>query len=144
MSIAKVITEKKKLWTCPKCKRQFQRHGQLHSCRPYPLSKHFERRPIGKLLYDTLKQAIKNDIGPFKVESLQCCIHFVHTTTFAAVKIFNDKIRVDFCLSYKIKSNRITHFTPMSANRYLYCVDVLNEDEIDKGLLTWIHEALDK
>lgn len=95
-------------------------------------------------MYDKLRTAIKNELGTFKVESLECCIHFVRTFTFAAVKIVRDKIRVDFSLSRKIKNNRISHVIPMSAHRQLYCVEVLKAEDIDKELLEWIREAHDK
>jgi len=144
MFTAKTKIEKKKLWTCPKCKRKFERQGQSHSCRPYPLAFHFERRPKGKILYEELKQAMNRQLGNFKVESLECCIHFVSTFTFAAVKIFKDKIRVDFSLSREIKNNRITYVTPMSAHRFLYCVDVMKEEDIDHELMDWIREAHNK
>lgn len=134
----------KKLWTCPRCKRKFERRGQPHSCRPFPLAQHFRNKPEGRLLYQKLKQAIKEDVGPFKVESLECCIHFVGTFTFAAVKIFRDKISVDFSLSRKIQSDRIRKVVPMSTHRYLYVVDVMSEEDIDASLLAWIHEAYDK
>jgi len=88
--------------------------------------------------------AIKKELGSFKVESLQCCIHFVSTFTFASVKIFKNKIRVDFSLDQLIKNDRITHVTQMSAHRWLYCVDVMNEADIDKELLKWIQLAHDK
>lgn len=144
MFTAKAKIEKKKLWTCPKCKRKFERHGQSHSCRAFPLAQHFERKPGGKLLYGKLKQAIKNEVGPYKVESLECCIHFVSTFTFVAVKILKDKIKVGFSLSRRIQNNRITAFAPMSARRYQYYIDVMREDDIDRELMEWIHEAYDK
>jgi hypothetical protein len=75
---------------------------------------------------------------------LECCIHCVSTFTFAAVKIFKKKIRVDFSLSRKIKNKRFIQFTPMSAHRYLYCVDVMSEEDIDAELIEWIEEAHDK
>jgi hypothetical protein len=134
----------KKLWTCPKCKRKFERRGQPHSCRPFPLTQHFRNKPGGKLLYQKLKQAIREELGSFKVESLECCIHFVSTFTFAAVKIFRDKISVDFSLSRKIQNGRIRKVVPMSTHRYLYLVDVMREEDIDQALLAWIHEAHDK
>jgi Domain of unknown function (DUF5655) len=144
MCTVKTISEKKKLWTCPRCKRSFERQGQTHSCRAYPLAQHFEHKPLGKIIYTQLKSAVKREIGNFKVESLECCIHFVSTFTFAAVKIFREKIRVDFSLSRKIKNNRISQSSPMSAHRYLYCVVVQHEEDIDDELLEWIHEAHDK
>jgi len=133
-----------KLWTCPKCGRQFERRGQFHSCRPFPLALHFEGRPAGKSLYDQFKKAIKKNTGTFKIESLQCCIHFVSTFTFAAVKIFKNKIKVDFSLDRKIRSNRINRFVQMSAHRYLFAMSIMKEEEIDTELIQWIQEARDK
>jgi Domain of unknown function (DUF5655) len=133
----------KKLWRCPNCGREFERQNQSHSCKLYLLAQHFEGKPMGKALYQKLKQAMKNEMGNFKVESLECCIHFVSTFTFAAVKIFNNKIQVEFSLTHEIESKRIKRIVKMSAHRYLYHVDVFSVDEIDRELLQWIHEAHD-
>jgi hypothetical protein len=108
------------------------------------LEKHFEHKPVGRLLYEVLRKAVKRRVGAFKIESLECCIHFVSTFTFAAVKIYKDKIWVDFSLSRKIKSKRIIQSVQMSANRHLYAVDITNEDDIDEELMEWIQEAHDK
>jgi len=134
----------KKLWTCPKCGRQFERRGQSHSCRSYPLEKHFERKTKGRLLFNKLKKELRGQLGPFKIESLECCIHFVGTCTFAAVKIFRDRIRVDFSLSRKIENKRIGRFVQLSAHRYLFDVDIGCEEEIDEELMNWIREAYGK
>lgn len=130
-----------KLWTCPNCGRQFERQGQSHSCRPYALEKHFERKPAGKALYEKLKQAIEERLGAFKIESLECCIHFVSTSTFVAVKILKDKIRVDFSLNRRIENRRFHQTVQMSAHRFLYVVDIMTADEIDEALMQWIEEA---
>jgi hypothetical protein len=137
----KTNTEIKELWTCPTCNRQFERQGQSHSCKPYPLEMHFEKKPAGKILYEKFRRTVKKKVGSFKIESLECCIHFVSTSTFAAVKILRDKIRVDFSLSHKIKSKRIVQNMQLSANRYLYYVDIYSEDEIDEEFIEWIAEA---
>jgi hypothetical protein len=134
----------KKMWSCPKCGRQFKRRGQTHSCRQFSIKQHFESKPEGKLLYENFKRAVKKRVGAFKIESLECCIHFVSTFTFAAVKIFKDKIRVDFSLGRKINNKRINQFQQLSANRYLYFIDIGIADEIDEELIEWIQEAQDK
>lgn len=136
--------EKSKLWTCPKCNRKFQRKGQPHSCRAFPLLQHFKNKPEGKHLYQKLRQATRKEVGPFRVESLECCIHFASAFTFTAVKVFKNKIRVDFSLDRKIKNKRFTQFTPMSVHRYLYGVDVTRETDIDAELIEWIKEANNK
>ncbi|MDP4284304.1 MAG: DUF5655 domain-containing protein [Bacteroidota bacterium] len=140
----KTTPEITKLWTCPKCGRQFERQGQVHSCRPFPLEQHFEGKPDGKKLYEIFKRAVKTQLGAFKIESLECCIHFVSKFTFAAVKILKDKIRVDFSLSRKIRDKRISNVVQMSAHRFLYVIDILNADDIDEALIEWIKEAHEK
>lgn len=133
-----------KLWTCPKCGRQFERQGQSHSCKSFPLEKHFANKTRGKYLYEKFLRSLKMRVGSCKIESLECCIHLVSTFTFAAVKIFRDKIRVDFSLSRKLKNKRVIDTVQMSAHRYLYVIDIMNEDEIDEELMIWIREAHDK
>ena len=140
----KTKAEIKLSWTCPKCGRRFERKGQAHSCRSYPIEKQFEGKWESKLLYEKLKQAVKQHIGSFKTESLECCIHFVSTFTFAAVKIFKNKIRVDFSLNRKLRNKRIERYVQMSANRYLYLVNILADEQIDAELMEWIQEAHDK
>lgn len=96
------------------------------------------------MLYKELARAVKLQLGNFKTESLECCIHFVTSFTFAAVKISKHKIIVDFSLLRKIKSKRIKQAVQISANRYLYYADVNTADEIDSTLIAWLIEAANK
>jgi hypothetical protein len=134
----------KELWICPKCKRQFERKGQIHSCRSFPLYQHFERKPKGNLLYEKFKLEVQKRLGPIQVESLKCCIHLVGQFTFAAVKIFKDKIKIDFTLTRKIDHQRFVSGFQMSAHRYVYYIDIKQEEEIDQQLLDWVQEAYEK
>src|SRR5512136_1743666 len=97
-----------KLWICSTCKRKFEKKNQVHSCTIYPLDRHFKGKETMKPLYEKLKNEIKKDIGPFWVESLPCCIHFVTSPayTFAAVYALKDRIRIHFGLSHKLRSSR--------------------------------------
>ena len=140
----KTNSEILKLWECPKCGRQFERKDQPHSCKYFPIEQHFIKKEKGEKLYEKLKKTLQQQLGDFKIESLECCIHFVSTFTFAAVKIFKNKIRVDFSLNQDLKSKRIKKSIQMSANRYLYYIEIINEDEINDELMKWIQEAHDK
>ena len=130
-----------KKWTCPKCKRVFQKKNQGHSCTVYPVEKHLKNKDYAKKLYSELKKIIRKKIGNFKIESLPCCIHFVSSYTFAAVYALKNKIRIHFTLDYKLDSSRIDKFNQMSAKRYLYSIDIEKEDEIDKELISWLKKA---
>jgi hypothetical protein len=133
-----------KLWTCPKCGRQFAKSNQSHSCKIFPLEKHFEGKEMGHQLYTTLKKAVRKNIGPFKADSVECCIHLVKTSTFAAVKILRDKIRVDFTLTHKVKNKRLVPLEQMSAHRYLYYLDINSTEQIDEELTGWLKEAYEE
>ena len=140
----KIKSEIVQSWECPKCKRHFKRKGQMHSCKIFPIAQHFQKKEKGKELYDRLRWILKEKLGDFTIDSLECCIHFVNAFTFAAVKIFKDKIRVDFSLDEKVTSAKIKQSLQLSAHRYLYCIDIFNENEIDDELLQWITKAYKK
>jgi len=131
----------KQMWQCPKCKREFAKVRQTHSCTPFPLEKHFANKPFARELFDFLVSEINKKIGKIKIESLPCCIHFVSNYSFGAVWALKDKIRIDFRLDKLIKSKRFWNMIKMSANRYLYYVDIKDKKEIDKELLDWIKGA---
>ncbi|MFA6099057.1 MAG: DUF5655 domain-containing protein [Patescibacteria group bacterium] len=130
-----------KLWTCPKCHRQFIKKNQAHSCVSYPLAKHFQNKEYAKGLFTYLKKEISQKIGPIKIESLPCCIHFVSSYTFGACWALKDRIRIDFRTDYKIKTKKTHKMIQMSANRYLYYIDLKEKKEIDKELLGWMRQS---
>ena len=130
------------VWTCPKCGRIFEKKGQAHSCRKYPLKKHFKgKEEVAKPLFNDLKAKIKKRIGPIKVISLPCCIHLFGLFDFAAVFPLKDKIRIHFVLNRKLKSSLIHTSAKISSSRYKYSIYVGSKDEIDKELLKWLKEA---
>ena len=133
----------KKLWQCPKCKREFKNRNQSHSCKSITLDKHFENKPYARELFRYLKQEIENNIGPLKIETQPCCIHLVSNYTFGAVWALKDKIRIDFRTDFEINSKKTWKMIKMSSNRYLYYLDITDKKDIDKELLSWIKMAYD-
>jgi hypothetical protein len=130
------------MWKCPKCNREFLKINQSHSCVNYPLDKHFKgKEEIGKPLFYKLVERIEKDIGPLKIESLPCCIHLLSNYTFSGVWIGKDKIKIDFRLDKMIDDKRILKQLQMSPNRYLYYLEIKNEDEIDDKLIVWIRSS---
>ncbi len=135
--------EKQKInsWTCPQCGRMFKRMGQSHSCKTFPLEQHFIGKEKFRKLFDKLGKAITTRIGPFKIDSIECCIHLVHKSTFVAVKVMKNNLRIDFSLDYKPSNPRIGKTVKMSENRYLHYVDITMEDDINTDLLQWLKDA---
>jgi len=126
------------MWQCPKCKREFLKTNQSHSCVSFPLEKHFAGKERARELFEFLKSKIIKDIGPVKIESLPCCIHFVGSYTFGACWALKDVIRIDFRVDREIKTKREHKVNHMSKGRYLYYFDITDEKEIDPELLGWM------
>ncbi|MBL7159499.1 hypothetical protein ISS85_03415 [Candidatus Microgenomates bacterium] len=132
----------KKLWTCPKCQRKFAKTNQSHSCNAYPLKKHFEgKEQIVKQLYSEIIKKVKKEIGPFRFDSVSCCIRLVKNFAFAAVIPMKDKIRVGFTLKYLLKNSRVFKHAQISANRHNYRVEIKSKKEIDEELMNWLKQA---
>jgi len=130
------------MWTCPRCKREFLKTNQSHSCVIYPLDKHFEgKQDIAKPLFEELVKRIEKNIGKIKIESLPCCIHLVSDYTFGAVWALKDRIRIDFRVDHKLERSDIQKEVKMSENRYLYFFDVKDKKEIDEELLSLLRQS---
>jgi len=130
------------MWNCSKCNREFSRFNQQHSCVVYPIENHFkDKEAIAKPLFDELVSQIEKNIGSIKIESLPCCIHLVSNYTFGAVWAMKNKIRIDFRLDSKIDDPMIVRMEKMSANRYLYYLDIADKNDIDDKLIGWLKTA---
>lgn len=129
------------MWQCPKCKREFQKTNQSHSCISFPLAKHFEGKEKAKELFEFLKLQIEETVGPVKIESLPCCIHFVGSYSFGACWVMKDRIRIDFRLDHPIETKREHRTNQISSNRYMYYFDIFDKLEINQELLGWIKDS---
>ena len=129
------------MWQCPKCKREFSKKNQSHSCVVYPIEKHFQNKDYSKKLFKELVNQIEKNIGGVKIESLPCCIHLVSRYTFSGVWLLKDRVRLDFRVPYNIESKRIINKEELSINRKLYYLEIVEEKDIDDELLGWIRDS---
>lgn len=126
------------MWQCPKCGRKFAKRNQAHSHNVFPLAQHFESREKAKTLYRKLLSEMKK-IGPFRVDSVPCCIHFTSTFVFAGVYVLKDKLRGTFSLARRVEE--LGRGLRLSKNRYLYQVEILDGKRINRKLIGWLREA---
>lgn len=128
------------MWSCPKCNREFGKEKQTHSCKSYALEEHLKNKPVGKALFDEYIALVKEKVGPIKIESLPCCIHLVSDFTFGAVWVLKDKIKIDFRLRREVKIAG-AKIEKISANRYMYYIDIKDKKEITDELLALVKES---
>ncbi|MBU1149018.1 hypothetical protein KKI23_02910 [Patescibacteria group bacterium] len=131
-----------KNWQCPKCKREFAKKNQMHSCVVFPVQEHFiGKTEIARPLYNELLKKIRKEIGPIKIESLPCCIHLVSHYTFMCVYALKDRIRIHFAHDKKITSKRIDKAAQLPGSKYMSSLDIYSKKEINKELITWLKDS---
>src|SRR4030043_1753745 len=103
------------MWTCPNCKRIFEKTKQPHTCRQVALERHFKNKDKAKELFDCLVNQINGKIGKCRVISIPCCIHLFGNYDFLAALPKKDKLEIRFALDRKLDSPGLKQSVPMSA-----------------------------
>jgi hypothetical protein len=129
------------MWTCPKCKRVFDKANQPHSCKKVPPEKHFDNKEKSKELFNYLVEQIDTKIGKCKMVSLPCCIHLFGKYDFLAALPKKDRLEIRFELERKLASPRLKVAVPTSAKYYKNCIDITAIDDINEELLGWLTTA---
>jgi hypothetical protein len=128
-------------WRCPECGRTFPRRSQPHSCKRVPVEARFASKGTARSLFDALRAAVEERVGPCELVSLPCCIHLTSTDDFLAVLPKRDRLEVRFTLHRRIEASRITACTQTSHTAYKHSIDVTELEAIDDELLGWVDEA---
>lgn len=132
------------MWQCPKCSRTFKKNNQTHSCKIYTQEEHLKNKDDSiKELYFTLLSIIKEQIGDYKIDSIQCCIHLVFQSTFIAIKPQKSNLKIFFVSKEPIKSKRIIKQEKYSSNRTNNTLKISKIEDIDNELIDWFKEAYD-
>lgn len=129
------------MWTCPKCKRIFEKNDEVHSCNIVPLNKHFKNKIQAKKLFYALVAEVKKDIGTCRLLSLPCCVHLFGKYDFMAALPKKDSLEVRFALDRILDSPRLKQSVPLSSKYHKNCINITEEKEIDKELIAWINES---
>lgn len=132
------------MWKCLNCNREFSKIKQMHSCKIYPVSKHFENKEESKKLYKELLKVLKKELGPYKIESLPCCIHVVDKKTnytYTCVYAIKEGIKLHIGFKKVPNSNRVEKAAKIGVNKYKYRIFIKDKKEIDKELINWLKQA---
>lgn len=129
------------MWTCPKCRRIFEKDKQVHSCKQISLQQHFNKKQKAKEIFDFLVSKIEKEIGECRIISIPCCVHFFGKYDFLAALPKKEKLEIRFSLSRVLDSSRLIQSVPVSSKYYKNCIDLNNTTDVDKELMGWLKEA---
>jgi hypothetical protein len=125
------------MWTCPTCKRVFNKENQPHSCKIKPLSDHFKNKEKAKELFEYLFEYINTNVGKSKVISIPCCIHLFGKYDFMAVLPKKDKIEIRFALNKKIDNRLVKEQIPVSSKLFKICLEIYSKDDLDENIIDY-------
>jgi hypothetical protein len=121
--------EPKRLWTCPRCLRQFKNRNQAHSCGQFT---------VQQLLDDKPQEVVElYVVAPTKTRVL-----YKVRTVFASVAVSKNWLDVVFVLGRRLKHRRIKK----AQEEYpgiVHFLRIEKEEELDADLTSWLQEAYD-
>lgn len=108
---------------------------------PYTVVQHFEGRSQAiPAIYASLLNALRR-LGPVEEDPKKTSIHLNRRTAFAGVATRKDMLVLTIKAPSDIKSKRIDKHEQVSANRWHLEVRLVDPDEVDSELMTWLAAA---
>lgn len=135
-------TEPKRLWNCPRCRRQFKNRNQAHSCGQFTVEQLLDDKPQEIVeLYERLDGLIRG-CGQVVVVPTKTRVLFKLRTVFASVAVSKNWLDVVFVLGRRLKHRRIKK----AQEEYpgiVHFMRVEKEEDLDDALAGWLQEAYD-
>ena len=129
------------MWICPKCKRQFKKTKQPHTCKRVSVVEHFKNKEKAKKIFDYLVDRINNDIGKCKVISIPSCVHLFSNYDFLAAFPKKEGLEIRFLLNKKLNSPKLKHCVKVSSKVFKNVFYINSEKEIDNEFIDWVRES---
>jgi Domain of unknown function (DUF5655) len=132
----------KRLWTCPRCRRQFKNRSQTHSCGWFTVQQLLDGKPREIVeLYERLARLI-GGFGEVAVAPTKTRVLFKVRTVFATVAVSKTWLDVVFVLGRRLKHRRIKK----AQEEYpgiVHSLRIEKEEDLDADLTEWLQEAYD-
>lgn len=134
-------SQRKTLWRCPSCGRQFAKRSQWHSCRRLPIDHHFRGKdPQLRKTYEMLIAPLRR-LGPLRIDAVKSSINLVSRYHFGGISVRKDYLRLGFLSDRTIEDPRILGRERLGPHRLIHSVIVHSPDEVDDLLLSWLQRA---
>jgi hypothetical protein len=134
--------EPKRLWTCPRCRRQFKNRNQAHSCGQFTVQQLLDGKSQEIVeLYERLDRLIGR-CGEVVVVPTKTRVLYKVRTVFATVAVSKNWLDVVFVLGRRLKHRRIKK----AQEEYpgiVHFLRIENEADLDADLTDWLQEAYD-
>ncbi len=131
----------KRLWTCPKCGRQFAHAHQWHACTKLSLEAHLATKTSHAIdLYQRV-QSLLERCGEFRIHPQKTRIAFINTMSFAGVSMARRWVDVSFILPAPLADERIRRIDLYGPTSFGHRTRLHGPAEVDEQLAGWLCEA---
>ena len=127
------------MWQCQKCKRQFAKMSQWHSCVAATVGSHFKGKPKLKEAFDYLLRQLKK-AGNIRIDAVKSAINLGGRSHFGMAAVQKEAIRIGFVSPKPLKSSRLEGGQQLG-NIFLYHLKIRSKKDIDEELLGWLAAA---
>ncbi len=128
-------------WTCPKCKRQFARAKQAHSCQVVSLDGHLARAsPATRKIFEAILRFL-GGLGPLQVAPTKTSINLLSGTSLGSISIQHEQLTISFVLTKKASDPRLSGVLQLSPNSVVHRIRIASLAEFDTDVKDWLRQA---
>jgi len=130
------------MWFCPKCKREFEKLNQWHSCGNFSIDKLLLGKTEGTIkLFHNLMKILEN-LGNVEFEAVQTAIRISRQKVlFAMIRILKNSINMEIVVKRKVVDFPILKAVKINKNDYAHFLKFYDQKDITSEIISWIKEA---
>ncbi len=132
----------RKLWTCPKCHRQFVNRNVPHSCGRYSVKVFLNGKSQSAISLYKRFVALVRQCGPVRIAPAKTRIGFQVRMIFAAINKLNDRgLDAHIVLTRRVESPRFRRIDTLTPRCHVHHFRVESLSELDDEVESWLQEA---
>ena len=139
-SAADAARQKRPLWTCPDCGKQYVTRNMWHSCVVVPLESHFVGRPRARELFDAYVAVLERE-GPVTISVSKTRIEIMTRARFTGAVVRRDYLRSSLWLKRRVDSPRFVKIEHFGGDDWGHYFAIRDEADIDDELVSLLREA---
>ncbi len=132
----------RRLWHCPKCRREFANRNQSHACAALrTLADHFRGKPPElRALFNHFVRAVRA-IGPAKILPEKTRIAFQTRMSFAQISPRRQWLDGHLVLARRVDSPCFRRVDTISPRNHVHHFRLTGAEQIDDEFRAWLAEA---
>jgi hypothetical protein len=131
-------------WTCPDCQRSFRHPNQSHSCKTFPIEKHFINKYFGlRPAWDEIFRTVSG-FGKVQLSSMEHAIIVSVKSSFMAFKTRKEYAELEILMDEEFNKFPFYKTFHVSKSRVAHFIRIQTSAEIDEQLKAWLKRAYER